>query len=79
MNRPYSQFRAMFAISRASLRAIIPQSFRSYFQSGFPMVFILVFGFIGGSGTSVAIALKNPQDTSNYVIRALLGFQHCAS
>ena len=35
-------------------------------------MFILVFGLIGRGGTSVAIALKNPEDSSNYVIRALL-------
>jgi ABC-2 type transport system permease protein len=65
----------MLAISRASLRAIFRSPSAVIFSLGFPMVFILVFGFIGGSGTSVSIALKNPQDTSNYVIRALLGSQ----
>jgi ABC-2 type transport system permease protein len=34
-------------------------------------VFILVFGFIGGSGPTVTVALSNPADSSNYVIRAL--------
>ncbi len=73
MNRPYNQFRAMLAITRASLRAIFRSPSAVIFSLGFPLVFILVFGFIGGSGPSVDIALKNPKDTSNYVIRALLG------
>ncbi|MDP4130317.1 MAG: ABC transporter permease [Bacteroidota bacterium] len=72
MNRSYSQFRAMAAITRASLQAIVRSPSAVIFSLGFPMVFILVFGFIGGSSVSVPIALKNPQDTSNYVIAALL-------
>jgi ABC-2 type transport system permease protein len=71
MTRPYSQFRAMMAISRASLRAIFRSPSAVIFGLGFPLVFILVFGFIGGGGTSVSIAMKNPGDTSNYVIQAL--------
>jgi len=72
MNKPYSQFRAMLAITRGSFRAILRSPSAVVFSLGFPLVFILVFGLIGGSGTSVSIALKNPEDSSNYVIRALL-------
>lgn len=71
MDPSYSQFRAMLAITRASLRAILRSPSAVIFSLGFPLIFILVFGFIGNGGTSVSIALKNPADSSNYVIRAL--------
>ncbi len=71
MSQSYSQFRAMLAITRASLRAIFRSPSAVVFSLGFPLIFILVFGFIGGGGTSVSIALKNPADSSSYIVRAL--------
>jgi len=61
----------MLAITRASLRAIFRSPSAVIFGLGFPLIFILVFGFIGGGGTSVSIALKNPLDSGSFVIRAL--------
>jgi ABC-2 type transport system permease protein len=71
MSQPYSQFRAMLAISKGSLQSILRSPSAVIFSLGFPLVFILVFGFIGGGGTTISIGLKNPADSTNYVIQAL--------
>ncbi|HEV3252424.1 MAG TPA: ABC transporter permease [Puia sp.] len=68
----YNQFRAMLAISKASFRAILRSPSAVVFSFGFPLIFILVFGFIGGSGITVRMGLKNEADTGNYAIMALL-------
>jgi len=68
----YNQFKAMMAVSRASFRAIFRSPSAVVFSLGFPLIFILVFGFIGGGGVSVSFGLKNLRDTSNYAIGALL-------
>ena len=72
MAQPYNQFRAMMAITKASLRAIFRSPSAVIFGFGFPLIFILVFGFIGGSGVTVNIALKNHADSSHFLVRALL-------
>ena len=71
MPQQYNQFRAMLAISKASFRAIFRSPSAVVFSFGFPLIFILVFGFIGGGGPVVTFALKNQSDSNNYVIRAL--------
>lgn len=68
----YSQLRGMLAIARGSFKAIIRNPSAVAFSFGFPLVFILVFGFIGGSGPSVSIALSNRRDSATRVIRGLL-------
>ena len=72
MPPPYNQFQAMLAISKASLRAIFRSPSAVVFGFGFPLIFILVFGFIGGSGMTIRIGMQNLADTNNYAIRALL-------
>lgn len=72
MNKNYSQLRAMLAIAKASFMAILRNPSAVAFSFGFPLVFILVFGFIGGGVPSVSIALANPADSSSSVIKALL-------
>jgi len=72
MGQSYSQFRAMLAITKGSLKAIFRSPSSVAFSFGFPLVFILVFGSINGSGPTEYVALANKNDSSNYVIRALL-------
>jgi ABC-2 type transport system permease protein len=72
MAQQYNQLRAMLAITKGSLRAIFRSPSAVAFSFGFPLIFILVFGFIKGGGPSVTFALANRRDTGNYVIKGLL-------
>ncbi len=67
--KPYSQLTAMLAITKGSLRAIFRSPSAVIFSFVFPLIFILVFGFIGGGGITVKVALKNVSDTNNVLIK----------
>ncbi len=72
MESRYSQFKAMLAITRGSLRAIFRSPSAVLFSIAFPLIFILVFGFIGGSGKiSVSVAFTAASDTSNPIYAAM--------
>jgi ABC-2 type transport system permease protein len=72
MKESYSQGRAMWAITVASLRAVLRSPSAVIFSLAFPMIFILVFGFIGGSGkVSFKIAIDKTADTTNEVYAAI--------
>lgn len=77
MSKPYSQLRAMMAITRASLRAIFRSPSAVIFSFAFPLIFILVFGFIGGGGRiSLHVAFDKQTDTTTemyHAIRTLSG------
>jgi ABC-2 type transport system permease protein len=70
----YSQWKALFALTTASLRAIFRSPSAVIFSFGFPLIFILVFGFIGGGSPVVRIGFTANSDTSaaNDVYRQLL-------
>ena len=72
MANNYNQLRAMLAVAKASFMAILRNPSAVAFSFGFPLVFILVFGFIGGGAPSVSIALANPRDSSSSVIKWLI-------
>lgn len=72
MAQKYNQLRAMLAIAKGSFKAILRNPSAVAFSFGFPMVFIVVFGFIGGGAPTVPIALANPGDTATRVIKGLL-------
>jgi ABC-2 type transport system permease protein len=65
----YSQVRAMLAITKGSLRAVFRSPSAVIFSFVFPLIFIIVFGFIGGSGITVRVALTNPADTNNFLMK----------
>lgn len=72
MSKQYSQIRAMLAITRASLRAIFRSPSAVIFSFAFPLIFILVFGFIGGGGRmSVRVAFDSKTDTTTDMFRAI--------
>lgn len=72
MAEKYSQLRAMLAITKGSLKSIFRNPASVAFSFGFPLVFILVFGFINGGSPTVYIALANRADTANGVIKGML-------
>lgn len=61
----YNQFKAMLAISRASFRSITRSPSAIVFTIAFPLVFILVFGFIKGGNVRLDVALEvNPSSVN---------------
>ncbi|MCW3079070.1 ABC transporter permease [Segetibacter sp.] len=72
MKVEYNQLTAMLAITKASLKAILRSPSTVIFSLAFPLIFILVFGFIGGGGkVSFSIAIDKNADTANLVFSAL--------
>jgi ABC-2 type transport system permease protein len=71
--KPYSQVRAMWAITKASLHAIFRSPSAVVFGFAFPFIFILVFGFLGNNGSfgSYRIAVDSHADTANALYQAL--------
>jgi len=67
----------MLAITRASFRAILRSPSAVVFSIFFPLIFILVFGFIGNSGgPSYRLVLGTGSDTSNVILDSLRTFKN---
>src|SRR4051812_5284396 len=68
----YSNARAMRALIKASLQAIFKSPSAIVFSIAFPLIFILVFGFLGNSrGYSIHVATAPGCDTNNMVYGVL--------
>jgi ABC-2 type transport system permease protein len=70
-SKPYSQIRAMLAVTQASLRSIFRNPSTVAFSFALPVFFILVFGFIGHSSFSVRVGVNPASDTTNQVYAIL--------
>jgi ABC-2 type transport system permease protein len=65
VKHPYSQTRALWAITRASFKAIFANPSAIIFSILFPIIFTLIFGAFGSNnGVSYRIALTPDSDTS---------------
>lgn len=72
MPQQYNQFKALMAITKAALRSIAKSPSAVVFTIAFPLVFILVFGFLGGgSNFNIKIGIAPGSDTLNPVYMAL--------
>lgn len=62
----YSNVRAMRALIKASLQSILKSPSAIVFSIAFPLIFILVFGFLGNGGghASIKVAVAPGSDTS---------------
>jgi ABC-2 type transport system permease protein len=66
--KPYSNINATLAIAKASFRSIMRSPSAVVFSLAFPLIFILVFGFIGGgSGIKVDIGVAKGTDTTSMI------------
>jgi len=70
-NTSYSQLKAMLAVSKASFRAMLRSPSSIVFTIAFPLIFIVVFGFIGGGGMHIDVIAKPGIDTHNTIFEAL--------
>lgn len=69
--RPYSQLRAMLAISKASFRSITRSPSAVVFTLAFPLIFILVFGFISSGRFSVDLGINTTSHKNNPIYTGL--------
>jgi ABC-2 type transport system permease protein len=71
MSKPYSNINATLALAKASLRSMFRSPSAVIFTLAFPLIFILVFGFLGGNGTKIDVVIASSSDIQNPVINAL--------
>lgn len=74
-NQPsYSQTRALWAITKASFKAIFGNPSAIIFSILFPIIFVMIFGAFGnGGGITFRIAIEKGSDTNNLFYQKLTG------
>jgi ABC-2 type transport system permease protein len=83
MAKKYNQFRAMMAVTVASLRSTFKSPQSIFFSLFFPIMLIVIFGALGksGAGPSADISMDKTSDTTNLFFEKmrhspLLHFSH---
>ncbi|MCD0490454.1 ABC transporter permease [Pedobacter sp. MC2016-14] len=71
MKQKYNHTTATLALAKASFRSIMRSPSAVVFTLAFPLIFILVFGFLGGGGTKVDLGITPGSNRQNPVIKAL--------
>jgi ABC-2 type transport system permease protein len=75
----YSNFQALKALVKASLQSISKSPSAIVFSIAFPLIFILVFGFLGGNnGAKISVGITPQTDTESSFyqsLRAIPGMQ----
>lgn len=72
MKGEYNQFSAMLAITKGSLRSIFRSPSAVIFSIAFPLIFILIFGYLGNSNKiSIHVAVDKKSDTTNAIYTSI--------
>jgi len=71
MAQQYSNIKATLAMAKASFRSILRSPSAVVFTLAFPLIFILVFGFIGGSGITIDVGVAKDNNQQNPIFQAL--------
>lgn len=71
MIQKYNQWTAFVAMTKASFKAMLRSPSAVVFTIGFPLIFVLVFGFIGNSAFTVRVGIAKGADIHNPVYHAL--------
>ena len=69
--KKYSQFKAMIAITQASLRGTLRSPSAVIFTFVFPLIFILVFGFIRPGNIKLDVGVQENCDTTGIIFQSL--------
>ncbi len=62
-------------MAKASFRSILRSPSAVVFSLAFPLIFIVVFGFIGGGGIKLSVGVAPQNDSANAVYQALKNIQ----
>ncbi|RYG35420.1 MAG: ABC transporter permease, partial [Chitinophagaceae bacterium] len=71
MEKRYSNYTATMALAKASFRSILRSPSAVVFTLAFPLIFILVFGFLGTGGVKVDVVIDPASNRLNPMIEAL--------